>query len=233
MRKEHNIIVLDTETAGDVSHPLPYDKGYGVINHKGELLEKRSYCIYEVYVQMKELMKSAYYADKLPQYEEELKNGERQLVRLYTARKQMIEDMQKYNVDTIYAYNMPFDLRALNNDERMVTNGKYKYYFPYGTKFACIWNMACQVLLTRPSYIKFALANNLLTNKGNILTNAESCYKYITNNIDFQEEHKGIDDVLIEIQILMACLKQHKKMNREPYTACWRTVQAKRAEMGL
>jgi len=233
MRINENLLILDTETAGDISFPLPYDLGYKIINRKGEVMVTRSFCIYEIYAEQKEMMKTAYYADKLPQYEEELKRGDRKLVKLFTARKTILEDMEKYKINRVYAYNMNFDKRALNNDQKFTTNNRYKYFFPYGTEFRCIWHMACQVLLARPSYIRFALANGYVSSKGNILTNAECCYRYITKNTDFIEAHKGIDDVNIEAEILLACFKQHKKMNVEPYTACWYLVQKKRAELGL
>lgn len=234
MRKNMYAIVADTETANSVNYPLPYDLGFNVIRLKDfKRMERFSLCIAEIYINEKDMMKSAYYAEKLPQYEEELKRGEREMVRLYTARKRMIEMMEKYNTNIVYAYNMNFDKRALNNDQKFITNNKYKYFFPYGTEFRCIWHMACQVLLSRPSYIKFALKNGFVSEKGNILTNAECCYRYLINDPIFKEKHKGIDDVDIETEILHACKRQHKKMNTEPYQACWRMVQNKRKEMGV
>lgn len=231
MRTNENLLVLDTETANTVEFPLPYDLGYKIFNRKGEVLVSRSFCIYEIYVGEKELMQTAYYAEKIPQYEEELKKGERKLVRLFTARKIILQDMQNFKINRVYAYNMSFDRRALNNDQKFITENKYRYFFPKDTEFCCIWNMACQVLLARPSYIKFALKNNYVSDKGNIFTNAECCYRYITKNTEFVEAHKGIDDVNIEAEILLACFRQHKKMDTKPYTACWRMVQKKRAEM--
>lgn len=233
MRINENILVLDTETANDISFPLPYDLGYKIFNKKGEVKEIRSFCIYEIYVQQKEMMKTAYYADKLPEYEKELKNGERKLVRLNTARKIILADMKKYKITRVYAYNMGFDRRALNNDRKFVTRNRYKEFFPDTTEFRCIWNMACQVLLARPSYIKFALANGYVSPSNNILTNAECCYRYITKDTSFEEVHKGIDDVHIEAEILLACFRQHKRMDTKPYSACWMMVQRKRAEMGV
>lgn len=233
LKKNEYFIVLDTETANSITFPLPYDIGYVVMNKKGEIVEKRSFCIYEIYVTEKEMMKTAYYAEKLPQYEEELLKGERQLVRLYTARQTILSDMEKYKTNRVYAYNMNFDKRALNNDQRFITKERYRYFFPYNTEFRCIWNMACQVLLARPSYIKFALEHNFVSEKGNILTNAECCYRYITKNPTFEEQHKGIDDVAIEAEILLACFRQHKKMDTKPYTACWQLVKKKRAEVGV
>ena len=223
----------DTETANGLDYPLPYDLGYKIVDNKGNVLESRSFAIYEIYVQQKEMMASSYYADKIPNYEAEIKAGTRKLVRLATARRIILQDMKKYNFNTIYAYNMNFDRRALNNDMAFTTENKYRYFFPYGTQYRCIWHMACQVLLARPSFIKFALANGYVSEKGNILTNAEVCYRYITKNVDFVEKHQGIDDVNIETEILFACLRQHKKMNTAPYQACWRLVQNRRKEMEL
>ena len=231
MRKNEYLLVLDTETANSVQYPLPYDLGYKIFNRKREVVETRSFCIYEIFCEEKDLMQSAYYAEKLPQYYEELKRKQRKLVRLYTARKTILEDMQKYKIDRVYAYNMGFDRRALNNDQKYTTKNKYKFFFPRGTEFRCIWNMACQVLLARPSYIKFALQNGYVSAKGNILTNAECCYRYISKDTNFVEAHKGIDDVNIEAEILLACFAQHKKMDTKPYSACWRLVQKKHKEM--
>lgn len=234
MRKNENAIIVDTETANSIEYPLPYDVSYYVYNKKNnEVLASRAFVVYEIFVGQKEMMESAYYADKRPQYEADIKNGVRKLARLYTIRKQILEDMENYKTDEVFAYNMNFDRRALNNDQSFTTDNKYKYFFPYGTTFKCIWHMACQVLLARPSYIKFALENNFISDKGNILTNAECCYRYLTKDVDFVEEHKGLEDVCIETEILHACYRQHKKMDARPYSACWRIVQKKREEMEL
>ena len=232
MKDTEKYLLIDTETANGLNNPLTYDVGLKVVSRKGDEYDGLSLVVYDIYAKQREMMKSAYYADKIPKYEVKLKTGERKMVTFYTVRKMILDLMKKYNITKVYAYNMPFDRRALNNTERFTTDNKYKYFFPYGTEFHCIWHMACQVLMARPSYIKFAEKNNLLTEKGNISTSAENCYKYLTKNVDFKEEHQGIDDVGIEKEILMACFSQHKKMSQEPYSACWRLVKNKREEMG-
>lgn len=224
------IMIIDTETAGGLDNPLTYDIGFIVADRSGAEYETVSLVIHNIYAEQRELMKTAYYAHKLPKYEIKLANGERKMVTFFTARKMVVDLCEKYNIKQVYAYNMGFDRRALNNTQKFTTDNKYKYFFPFGIEFCCIWHMACQVLMARPSYINFALENNLLTPKGNIATNAESCYKYLTNDLSFEEEHQGIDDVKIEKEILLACFKQHKKMDKKPYTPCWRLVQKKRSE---
>ena len=35
---------------------------------------------------------------------------------------------------------------------------------------------------------------------------AETLYRYLTNNVGYEEEHTGLEDSLIELQILMTAL---------------------------
>lgn len=231
MRKNHYFILTDTETANGLENPLTYDVGIKVMDRNGNEPERFSFVVYDIYAGQRDLMKSAYYADKLPKYEEALRNGERKMISFHTLWRIVRELMEKYNTNLVYAYNANFDRRALNTTQKFTTAEKYKWFFPYDVEVRCIWHMACQVLLNRSSYIKFALDNEYVSEKGNILTNAECCYRYLTKNPDFTEEHQGLADVDIEGQILLACYKQHKKMETRPNQACWRIVQRKRAEM--
>ena len=226
--KKKFLIALDTETANSVEQPLPYDMGWGVIDLKGNFYEKRSYIIEEIYCREKELMKSAYYAEKIPQYEEDIKNGKRIIASIWTIRRQMINDFKKYNTNTVCAYNMGFDKRALNNDIRYISKSWLRWFFPYGTEFQCIWHMACTSIMNRPSYIKFAEKNGFISKAGNVITNAETCYKYITKNLNFKEAHTGLEDVEIETEILAHCYKQHKPFEKSINPSCWRIVQKAR-----
>jgi hypothetical protein len=93
--------------------------------------------------------------------------------------------------------------------------------------------MACQTVLNRTTYIKFALQNGLVSEKNNIQTSAECCYKYLTNYTDFVESHTGLEDVEIEVEIMAKCFATHKKMDKSINTACWRLPQKKRKELEL
>lgn len=229
MKKQY-FIVLDTETANSVAFPLPYDFGWSVTDRHGNIIRTFSFVLYEIYCKRKDLMKSAYYADKIPQYEADIKAGKRKLVSIWTARKAFFECVKEYDVSAVYAYNMGFDRRALNNDIKLCSSW-LSWFFPKDIEFKCIWNMACTSILNRKSYIKFATENNYISKKGNILTNAEVCYRYITKNNDFKESHTGLEDVLIETAILAYCFRQHKKFDDSVNSACWRKVQKKRDEL--
>ena len=232
-RKKEMFLVIDTETANSIEQPLPYDIGYAICDRFGHIVLERSFVVAEIFLDHKEMMKSAYFAEKIPHYWEDIKNGTREIKSIFNIRKQIKEDMKKYRIKKVGAYNMAFDKRALNNIIRYCSKSLIRWFFPFGTEFFCIWHLACQVLLNSTSYIKFALQNGLESEAGNIQTSAEACYKFLTNSVDFTEEHTGLEDVRIEIDIMAKCFSTHKKMDKNINTSCWRLPQRKRKELDL
>lgn len=215
-------IVLDTETANGLDDPLVYDIGYIVADKYGHIYRERSFIITDIFQQRSDLMDTAYYANKIPQYLESLSRGECQAVSLYTAQKTLRDDMAEFGCKEVYAYNAKFDVNALNTTQRYLTKSKYRYFFPYGTQIKCIWNMACQVLTTQKSFYHVAAANGWYSPAGNWQTSAETLYRYITGEHEFAEEHKGLDDVRIEYAILLKCLRQKKAMETCIRRNCWK-----------
>lgn len=232
-RRKEMYLIIDTETANSIEQPLPYDIGYAVCDRFGHIVLERSFVVAEIFLDHKEMMKSAYFAEKIPHYWEDIKNGTREIKSIFNIRKQIKEDMKKYRIKKVGAYNMAFDKRALNNVIRYCSKSLIRWFFPFGTEFFCIWSMACQVLLNSTSYIKFALQNGLESEAGNIQTSAEACYKFLTNSVDFTEEHTGLEDVRIEIDIMAKCFSTHKKMDKNINTSCWRLPQRKRKKLDL
>lgn len=86
MKKQY-FIVLDTETANSIEQPLPYDIGWAIVDRQGNVYKTHSYVVYEIYCKEKELMQSAYYAEKLPKYEEDIKSKKRKIAGIWTIRK--------------------------------------------------------------------------------------------------------------------------------------------------
>lgn len=224
-RRKEMFLVIDTETCNTVEQPLPYDIGFAICDRMGNIAEERSYVVAETFLDMKDTMKSAYFAEKIPQYWEDIKNGIREIKSIYKIRKEVKDLMNKYNVKKVGAYNMGFDKRALNNVMRYTTKSFCRWFFPFGTEFFCIWHLATQTLLQQKTFFKMAEKNDWFSEKGNLLTNAEITYNYIKKMSDFKEEHKGLEDVRIEIEIMAHCFRQHKKMNTNINTSCWRLVQ--------
>ena len=230
-RQKEMYLVLDTETCNTVEEPIPYDIGWAICDRYGNVLIERSYLVAEVFLDMADVMQSAYYAEKIPMYWDGVRNGKRTIKRMWDIRRQMQEDIKAYKVKKVCAYNMGFDKRALNNLVRYISKSFVRWWFPFGVEFVCIWHCACQVLLARKTYIDFAEKNGLVSEAGNIQTSAECAYKYITKNLEFSESHTGLEDVKIEIEILRECFRQKKKMSKKINQGCWRLVQNKRKEV--
>ena len=233
MRTTEKLLVIDTETCNSIEQPLPYDIGYAICDRSGKIYLERSFVVAETFLDLKDTMKSAYYADKIPQYWDDIKNGKREIKTLRYIKKTIAEDMKTYKVKKVGAYNMGFDKRALNNVARYATKSFCRWFFPFGTEYFCIWSMACQTLLNTKSYIDFAEKNGLVSEANNVLTSAESAYKFLTKEVNFAESHTGLEDVQIEVEIMAKCYATHKKMDTKIYTSCWRLPQRKRKEMEL
>lgn len=230
-KRKKYYLVVDVETANSTEDALVYDIGFAVSDKKGNIYEKHSYIIYDIFVGEKELMKSAYYAEKIPRYEQGLKAGNFKMVAFMTAYKIIRDVLKKYKIKNVCAYNANFDRNALNTTLRFLTKSKMRYFFPYGTKILCIWSMACDTIYQQKSFIRQALQNNWLSEKGNIQTSAEIGYRYMTGDKIFEEEHTGLKDVEIECQIMARCFKQNKKMNKNINRSCWRKPTQKMKEL--
>ena len=233
MANKKYFIVLDTETCNSVEEPIPYDLGWVVCDRHGNIYQKRSFVINEVFFDMADVMQSAYYAEKIPKYLDDIKSGKRLARGFWEIRRIMMADIRAYNVKEIGAYNMAFDKRALNNLIRYVSKSWKRWFFPYGMEYFCIWNMATDVLLNRTSYIRYALENGSVSTANNIQTSAECAYRYIKKKADFVESHTGLEDVEIEVEIMAKCYSLHKKMDRKINPYCWRKVQNFRKSKGM
>ena len=203
-----NVIVLDTETTNSLDDPFTYDIGWMVVNlETEEVLKSESYAVAEVFLD-KELMESAYFAEKIPSYWEEIKSKDRKLARLFTIRKSLVADCKAYGVTEIYAHNARFDYLSCNTTQRFLTSSKWRYFFPYGTKICDTLKMARRTFGKDADYKRFCEDNNFLTQNGQCRFTAEVLYRYLTGDVDFEEVHKGLDDVSIEKEILFACRRR-------------------------
>ena len=224
----HYYLVLDTETANGLDQPLVYDVGGVVTDKQGRIYERFSFVVRDIFVYERTLMQTAYYANKIPEYVEDIHNKERVMMDFYEIRRYILNLMKEYNITDVAAYNAHFDRNALNLTQRWTTKSRSRYFFPYGTKFICIWNMACQTLCQRKTYKEFCETNGLISNRGrNISTSAENVFRYLILNPTYEEEHKGLDDVLIETEIMWRCFSSHMAM---PYGKgirrnCWMDVK--------
>ena len=216
-------IVIDTETCPidkDLTDVLPtnmwaYDCGWAVVDKRGNVYRTRSFINADIFLDEKDLMKSAYYAEKIPLYWEDIKSGRRALTSFYNIRKTLMEDIAEFNVTEIFAHNMRFDYGTLNTTQRWLTKSKYRYFFSKDLVICDTLKMARDVIAKMPTYRRFCEENGYMTKNNQVKLTAEVIFRFITKNNDFVENHTGLEDVLIEKEILAYCYKQHKKMRKK------------------
>ena len=218
-------IMLDTETCNthmgedgrlDMSNVLVYDIGWQVVDKRGRVYEAKSYIVKEIFFNETELMKSAYYARKIPRYLEDIANGSRIVASFYEIRKDLLETMERYEISTVVAHNARFDYNALNTTQRWLTKSKYRYFLPKNTEIWDTMKMASDTICQQVTYKRFCEENGFMTSHKipQVRKTAEILYRYISGDIEFEESHTGLEDVQIETMILAHCFRQHKKMRK-------------------
>ena len=225
-------IVLDTETTDKVGrktdqpepyNSLVYDLGFVVVDgDTHEIIEEYSFIVAETILQSR-LMRSSYYADKLPAYIAGGTldtTGKWQVISFLQAWQSVRDACKRYDIRDIWAYNCAFDETALNATIRTYSNHFRPFFAPYGVRFRDIWDYASCITGTRP-YVEWAYSHGRTTASGNPSTSAESVYAYITQNPMYIEQHTALEDARIEAAILAAC-KRRKKKTRHSRGQGWR-----------
>lgn len=216
-------VVLDTETCPldkdfegvDPNNMWVYDVGYAIVDKRGKVYRERSFINADIFLNEKLLMNSSYYANKIPQYWEDIKSGKRVLTSFYNIRKTLLEDIAEFEVEEVYAYNMRFDYLSLNNTERWLTKSQYRYFLTKDLVICDIMKMARDVIAPMPTYKRFCEEHGYMTKNNRVQLKAETLYKFITKDLDFIESHTGLEDVMIEKEILAYCYRQHKAMRKK------------------
>lgn len=200
-------IVLDTETTNNLEDPIAYDIGFAVIDENGKVYAKFSFVVAEVFLD-KELMKNAYFIDKIPQYWKDIEDGERELRTLSTIRQTLNRVCEEFEVEAIIAHNARFDYRSTAITQRYLTSSKYRYFLPYGVELWDSLKMAREVFKNDEEYAEFCYKNDYLTSRGVRRYTAEILYRFITNDNNFIESHTGLEDVMIEKDIFVECMRR-------------------------
>jgi hypothetical protein len=208
---EH-IIILDTETTNDIDCPICYDIGFIVMDTEGNIYEEFSFVVADIFLD-EELMASAYFKDKIPQYWDEIKSGKRELRRFSTIKKVFANVCKQYGIKKVVAHNCIFDYRALQTTQRFLTSSKYRWFFPYGIEMWDSLKMSREIFSKNDEYGEFCYTNNYLTKRGQRRYTAEILYRFLNKDNDFIESHTGLEDVKIEKEIFLYCIKEREDIN--------------------
>lgn len=197
-----------TEGQLDVTSGQVYDLGLMVVDETGKIYDQISMVNEDVFFGMPESMKGAYYADKIPQYLDDMRMGKRKIVNSWQMYRKFHEMFQKYDIQAVVAHNAMFDIKVLNTTMRYQTKSRCRWFLPWDTQVLDTMKLAREVYGKDNHYILWCQKNGFMTNHKTPrprLT-AEVLYKYITNDLQFEEEHTGLEDVKIEKEIFLKCM---------------------------
>ena len=158
-------IILDTETTNDIDCPLVYDFGFSVIDENGKAYASYSFVNADIFCD-DEMMANAYFAEKISQYWEDIKSGNRVLKSFRSIERIFRRVCREWQVDTFVAHNARFDYLALQTTKRYITTSKERFFFPYGSKFVDTLKLSREVFGKNETYRNFCVTNNYVTNYG-------------------------------------------------------------------
>ena len=196
-------LILDTETTS-LDKPFCYDCSWVIIDKDtGEKVDFKAYVIEQVWHNLP-LFESAYYKDKRLKYIDMMRKHEAEMDKWGYIMRKLSQDIKKYNIEEVYAYNSEFDDKVIQyNCDWFKTNNPLETIPIYD-----IWGYASQYVTNATDYQTFCENNERFTDTGNYKGSAEVVYQFLTNNPDFIEEHMGLFDSEIEAAILYECIQR-------------------------
>lgn len=228
LKKDNRVtyyMVIDTETATyDESiqvirgtNMLVYDLGYAIVDKRGRIYETGSYIVKEIFYDEIERMRSCYFADKRSDYIQDIEYGLHTVINWKDLIFLIQERAKFWGVRAICAYNARFDVGAICRTNKYLSG---KYWTPPILKNYPVWDimkMTQDTLYKRPTYQQFCFTHGNITKHKTprAQVKAETVKRYMENNPTYVECHTGLEDVLIEAEILAKCFGTHKKMRRE------------------
>ena len=211
MTTKKHYMILDTETTSNAK--IVYDIGYTIIDRKGNIVEQANYLVKEIIenpflrgILQRDKFSSRKYREF---YATRYENEKKIVIPFLTIRQNLRRAIRKYNC-VVVAFNAKFDFEAVTD---MAQDLGKKSFFTKKTQIWDLWNISLHILCNSRNYVKFCDENNFVNEKGNRKSSAEVIYRYITNNLEFEEAHTALADTEIEAAILLACLKRRKKLH--------------------
>ena len=194
---------LDTETFGGAANPKGVYHLAGIIHDRqGHILATFNYLIAEHY---EEIEKDEYAKRNFSKYQEMIADGIVTMISSEAAAVEMVNAIcEFYGVRYMMAYNSGFDF-VKTVCRSLIEN----------REFIDIYLMSLQTITHLKKYADFCRENGLCSASGkSVATSAESIYAFLTDNVDYKEEHTAFEDSKIEMQIFLACNKLHKKYTK-------------------
>lgn len=217
-KRVKKVLVIDTETTpldkmeGFSKNQVVFDIGYIIADKKGNKFIKKSYLVDEIFTNT-EIMQNAFYWEKYPNYLRGLSNGEFTIKKWYDILVEMAQLIEEYDITEVYAYNVAFDMEMIGRTNKYLRGKRFGLFDDMAVN--CLWGMSAETICQQKTFKKMVRERDILTKSKKFLsTSAETVYKYISKDWEFEERHTGLQDVEIEVEIMAHCFKQHKKMSK-------------------
>lgn len=196
-----NIVIFDTETTS-LDKPFCYNIGMvGYNTETDEILFEREWVIEQVWYNLS-LFASSYYAEKRPIYVNSMRGKTARLIKFGRATSQMRHLFKQHNIEYAYAYNSNFDGRVFE-----FNCDWYKCINPFDVlPILDIRGNVHKVIAFSTMFQDWSDKHEAYTEAGHYSTTAENVYRYITEDIDFIEDHTALSDSQIELEILKYCV---------------------------
>lgn len=210
LNQKNYLMFVDTETIGTLNVKesiMPFDISIKVVDLNNESIVYSKCYIVRKFFNNKYVMMSTFSATKYDKYLEKIETDKSYKITSVSEISKDIEKVvAKYNIDTMVAHNGEFDKEACG---RLFEEFGVKNPFK---KLDLLDTMEVSKVITFSSeYADFCLDNRnrvnkqkescFITNSGRVRTTAQAIYCFITNNPMFEEEHTGLEDIDIEIEI--------------------------------
>lgn len=195
-----NILIFDTETTS-LNKPFCYNVGWIIVDSEtGETQVARDYVIEQIWHNL-ELFATAYYADKRPLYVARMRARSVIMDKWGYVCQQMARDIKSFGVEHCYAYNSGFDVKVFDwNCDWFKTQNPLETVMVHD-----ILGYVHKHIAFLPEYQAKCEELAMFTENDNYSTRAESVYRYMAQDNEFEEEHTALSDSKIECQILLKC----------------------------
>lgn len=218
-------IVIDVE---GMAGQKPYDVGYIVADKYEKIYQSRSFCLFPNLLQNSQavnrnsdenckIMTARNFRAMTQDFENPPEVRKWQVINNTDFKRFFESDVKKFKVKKAYSFCVRFDRKMIEN----IFGAEFE---DISLDWRDIQTAILQTRLMTRKYLDFCYNNNFRTLKGFPQTKAETIFRYITNDIEFVEEHTGLSDVLIEYKILLSAFKTKKKVDFSAKTPAWKVL---------
>lgn len=205
------IIVLDVE---GTSGKRPYDIGFIVCDKQGNIYETFSLacmpCIWEnlstTFCTAQEKARKMTHRNIQEILETPTKY---QWLTIEEILKILDNAIARHKISELWAYNCTFDKSMIT---KLIGDKANEYPNICQVSWCDIWSAIVMTKCLTKKFVRYCRNNGFTTEKGNIRTSAEVVYGYLTKDEYFEEEHTGLSDCRIELDILTRAVKTKKKI---------------------